>query len=192
MRIKHWIVAVLVLASAPAFAADWRFDGDVMFARSGFDVSNCTGDCTYVPDSDDESDIAFGATVEKQAAAIGLGATVRVYDSGSVDAFVRLSAPIGQLVPYLGVGISRQEYSAQLRGANGGDVTDDLSAPLYVLGIENRTSWGRLFLEVSQTEDQVNFASSRLVSPGVIAPVNAQFDLERKTVLIGVSLNLTK
>lgn len=200
---KHLIVAVIfLLSSVPAFAAEpWHVGFDLMFGRSSNDVSNCRGDCAYIPDSPgDDSHLALGTTIEKNLNGVGLGATLRVYDTPGkgeafnrmIDAFARLSLPMGSFQPYIGVGMSKQDYKAGLVNADGGELRDSVTAPLYVLGVEKRSDWGFWFVEVARTDDTLEVSSHRNVAPGVQVPVNAEFDIERTTIFVGASINIAK
>lgn len=197
---KYTFLAVLALCvfSSAVNAADeaWHKGLDFMYGRSNYDVSNCTGDCSVVPTNpDNDWHIGLGFTAEKKFSSVGLGATVRMYDSNNddsfglfVDAFLRASFPIGQVVPYIGYGISRQDYNARLTTRDGPNFEDKLSSPLIVLGLEKRGDWGFWFAEISRTDDEVSVRSNRSSTTQI--PVSATFDIERTTLFIGASINI--
>lgn len=193
-----FLLFAILLSSNAAAEQPLHVGLDLMLGRSTFDVSDCRGDCAYVPDQPgDDMHLGLGTTVEKRFDGFGVGATLRVYDSPGkgeafsrmIDAFVRLSLPVGSFNPYLGIGVSRQDYQAELANADGQKLTDEVTSPLYVLGVEKHADWGFWFVELAHAKDKIEVDSHRDVPP---VPVSAEFDVERMTAFIGASINLAK
>ncbi len=191
---------LLVLFTLPASAAGtWHTGLDLITGFSDYKVSNCSGDCIVVnTDPDDDWHLGVGFTAQRGFGPIAAGATLRLYDANGGDSFdrffdlgARISIPLNAVTPYFIAGVSRQEYSAQLKTADGPRLDISRTSPLIAIGVEKRSAWGYWFAEISRVEDDFEGSSHRNIG-GTKVPVSAKFDVERTSFLLGASINIAK
>ena len=195
---KYTLFALLFTSSTVLADESFHFGLDAVTGVSSYSVSSCRGDCEILQDDpDNDFHIGIGASIEKRFSNFGLGAVVRVFDGNNddslsrvIDAFVRLSYKNDIASPYIGFGVSKQKYKSRLSSEDGPDLSETINTPVYVLGVEKRTSWGYWYAEFSRTDDSIEADSHINTGTPPSVPVEVDFDIERKTLIVGVSFDL--